>query len=121
MHFGVRWLLFLLSCPELNVGELALFFSIGCLAMLLHKNRLQLDLLAYDNDIVRIALVAIAVLTGLFLIGLNHTGETARSCLFIYPFLLIFYYKSDHNLLKDLIVLAGLQTVVMQLLFWFFW
>jgi hypothetical protein len=103
------------------VGELALFFSIGCLAMLLHKNRLQLDLLAYDNDIVRIALVAIAVLTGLFLIGLNHTGETARSCLFIYPFLLIFYYKSDHNLLKDLIVLAGLQTVVMQLLFWFFW
>ena len=103
------------------VGEIALFFSVGCLAMLLNKDRLQLDLLAFDDDIVRVALVAIVILAALFLIGLNHTGETARSCIFIYPFLLLFFYKSDRSLLGDLVVLAGLQTVIMQLFFWFFW
>jgi hypothetical protein len=103
------------------VGEIALFFSVGCLAMLLNKDRLQLDLLAFDDDIVRVALVAIVILAALFLIGLNRTGETARSCLFIYPFLLLFFYKSDRSLLGDLVMLAGLQTVIMQLFFWFFW
>lgn len=103
------------------VSELALFFSIGCLAALFRRDRLQLSFRAYGNDIVRIALAAILTLGGMFVAGLNHTGETARSCLFIYPFLMLMFYKSDILLIRDLIVVAGLQTVLMQLCCYYFW
>ncbi|MBU0714248.1 MAG: hypothetical protein KJ964_02690 [Verrucomicrobia bacterium] len=103
------------------VSELALFFSIGCLAVLFRKDRLQLSFWANGDDVVRIALAAIVTLGGMFVAGLNHTGETARSCLYIYPFLLLMFYKSDIFLIRDLIVLAGLQTVLMQLCCYYFW
>ncbi|MFH1478100.1 MAG: hypothetical protein ABIH24_11520 [Verrucomicrobiota bacterium] len=103
------------------VSELALFFSIGCLAALFHKERLQLSWRPHDNDIARITLAALLTLGSMFLAGMNQTGETARSCLFIYPFLMLMFYKSDILLVRDLIIAAGLQTALMQLCCYYFW
>jgi len=56
-----------------------------------------------------------AMLLAMFLSGAFKTGETARCALFIYPYIMLAFRKANARSLKDLIVLAGLQTVVMQL------
>ena len=70
--------------------------------------------------------LAIVTLLGMFLVGAWRTGETARACAFIYPFLLFPVAKlldvdSTKNARLQLASLVILQTVVMQSLGTFHW
>ena len=69
---------------------------------------------------------SIVTLLGMFLVGAWRTGETARACAFIYPFLLFPVAKlldvdSTKNARLQLASLVILQTVVMQSLGTFHW
>jgi hypothetical protein len=71
--------------------------------------------------------LGIATLLGMFLVGAWRTGETARACAFIYPFLLFPIAKlldsepQQKNARLQLASLVFLQTVAMQSLGTFHW
>jgi len=99
-----------------NVFEIAVFLSLGVVAVLTTiKYKSQNDL--YHA----FALSAIAILSLMFLAGAFHTGETGRACLFIVGFMLIFLKDISGSLLTSLITFAALQTILMQVLGDYFW
>ncbi|MEN6451877.1 MAG: hypothetical protein ABFC96_15410 [Thermoguttaceae bacterium] len=106
---------------SMAVGEIALFLSLGCLAALLSRKALAGSMLRLRDDATATALCALGVLAAMFVAGAYHNGETGRACLFIYPFLLLLFARADWTLLKDLVVLAGLQTSAMQLFGGYSW
>jgi hypothetical protein len=57
----------------------------------------------------------------LFVSGAFKTGETARSCLFIYPYLFMGLINLKKENIQELIYLAGMQTAIMQLFGGYFW
>lgn len=71
--------------------------------------------------------LGLLVMLILFLIGAYKTGETARGCLFLYPFLLIpiaFYldkYQFTQIEKKILFILVFGQSLFMELLGFYFW
>lgn len=103
------------------VGETTFFFSIGCLAVFFRKDRKPFTVEGLTSDAGRIGFVGIATLALMYLAGLNRVGETARSCMFIYPCVMLFLRENDNLLTRDLMILAGLQTMLMQLLSHYFW
>jgi hypothetical protein len=73
-----------------------------------------------------LTILGIATLLGMFVVGAWRTGETARACAFIYPFLLFPISKlldtdTTKNARLQLASLVLLQTVVMQSLGTFHW
>jgi hypothetical protein len=80
-----------------------------------------------DQNLLILSWLAIATLLFIFLAGIFRTGETARSTLFIYPFLVlpVGYYIRDQKLSNaNLIYLLGLvfaQTIIMQIIGDYFW
>ncbi len=103
------------------VGEIALFFSIGCLAWLFRKGPKPLIAVAGADDAVTVGLVAVTILGMMYLTGLNRVGETARTAMFIYPYLILFLARNDDVKTGDLLALAGIQALVMQLIGGYFW
>ena len=92
-----------------NVGNMAFFLSIPLLAAAVrHRPR-------------PITLTALAVLAVMFLAGVFRTGETARACLFVYPFLFLSLTDLTEPFLRWLILAAGIQTAAMQVLGNFSW
>jgi hypothetical protein len=69
----------------------------------------------------RVLLVMIAVLAVSFLLGTHRTGETARACLFFYPFLILAFRGTEVSVVRALAISAGVQTAAMQLLGAYFW
>jgi len=98
-----------------GVSEIALFLSFGCLAALFCPARLGIAWSEWRSIEAGIVISGAAMLLAMFLSGAFKTGETARCALFIYPYIMLAFRKANARSLKDLIVLAGLQTVVMQL------
>jgi len=99
-----------------NIFEIAVFLSLGVVAVLTTiKYKSQNDL--YHT----LAIIAIAILSLMFLAGAFHTGETARACLFIVGFVLIFLKDIPSSLLTSLISFAALQTIIMQVFGDYFW
>jgi hypothetical protein len=69
--------------------------------------------------------VAVGTLATLFLSGAFHTGETARACLFLYPYLLLLTLpilatasEADR---RAVLFLVGAQTILMQVVGNYFW
>lgn len=62
-----------------------------------------------------------------FLLGVYRTGETARGCLYIYPFFLFpiaLYFKNKNPTIltrKKILIIVFSQTLFMQLFYFFFW
>ena len=104
-----------------GAGEIAFFFSIGCLALSFRGQPGPWSAADVAGDASRIVLAGTAVLGLMLVAGINPVGETARTCLFIYPFLMLFFFGNDGLKTRDLMVLAGLQTMLMQLLSTYFW
>lgn len=104
-----------------DVAEIALFFSFGCLAVLLHPEILLSKRIDFTDDVVSVATVGLAVLGLMFLMGTYKTGETARACLFIFPYILFLFRNVEENILERLVLMAGAQTVLMQLFGNYFW
>ncbi|MBV9242693.1 MAG: hypothetical protein JO314_11865 [Acidobacteria bacterium] len=73
-----------------------------------------------------LSVLGVSTLLGMFLVGAFRTGETARACAFIYPFLLfpvarLMDTDSTKNARLQLASLVFLQTVGMQSLGTFHW
>jgi len=64
---------------------------------------------------------ALAALAVMFASGAYRNGETARACLFVYPYLLLALRRLAPERAFALIGLAGVQTLMMQLLGNYFW
>ena len=87
-----------------NMGNIALFASLPVLAVLLRRRPH------------RISVTAILVLLLMFVTGAYRTGETARACMFIYPFLFLTLKDLPAPFIRRLVAAAGIQTIVMQAL-----
>ncbi|WP_415407834.1 hypothetical protein ACLHDG_04700 [Sulfurovum sp. CS9] len=99
-----------------DIFEIAIFLSLGVTAVLTTiKHKLQ------NNLYIILSLIAISMLLLMFLSGAYRTGETARACLFIVSFILIFLKDIPNSLLTSLISFAALQTILMQILGFYFW
>jgi hypothetical protein len=101
------------------ISEIALFLSFGLLAVFIYNIKRSLN--NYKYDINALSLSGVIVLLFMFLGGAYRTGETARACLFIYPYLLLIFSTENLHRIKGFFLLAGLQTAVMQLIGGYFW
>lgn len=104
-----------------GVSEIALFLSFGALAVLFHRERLKLRLDNFHDEITSIFLASTISLLLMFLVGAFKTGETARICLFIYPYIMLVLRKLEDSTLHAVTIFAGLQTIIMQTFGGYFW
>lgn len=80
-----------------------------------------------DDDFLLLATLGVAVLLGMFAVGVFRTGETARAANFIYPFLFLLVGKGLSNRAPSnrarfvLATAVFLQTVAMQVVGFYFW
>ena len=100
-----------------DVGEILLFLSIGALSVIFPIKMKNWQ----TNNNYLIAFTAIFGILLTFMSGTFRTGETARSCLFVFPFLIPLLLEKDSRLLKYVIITAGVQTVLMQFFGGYFW
>lgn len=100
-----------------DVFEILVFLSLGVLSVVFPLKKKNWR----TNNIYLIVISAVIVILATFLSGTFRTGETARSCLFIFPFLLLLLTEEEPRMLKYMTILAGVQTVLMQILGGYFW
>ena len=104
-----------------DVSEILFFFG-PFLIVLFWRGMRRIEL----TPLFTLSVLGVATLLGMFLVGAFRTGETARACAFIYPFLLFPVAKllgtdSTKNARLQLASLVFLQTVGMQSLGTFHW
>jgi hypothetical protein len=104
-----------------DMAEIALFLSLGALAVLFHRDHLKLQITDFHDEITSIFLAGVFSLLLMFLVGAFKTGETARICLFIYPYIMLVLRKLDDSTLRAVTIFAGLQTIIMQTFGGYFW
>ena len=107
-----------------DISEVLLFLSFGYAAVILNANRKYLNILLSPNsNKINVQLFYSAIFTFLAMLvtGAYATGETARACLFIYPFFLIILTKCNQITLNIIYFLALFQTFGMQLIGNFHW
>lgn len=102
-----------------DVSEILLFLSFGFYAYLFTPKVFDFK----KNEInFYLPIIAFNSLILMFLTGAYGTGETARACLYIYPyFLLLLVNVKNTQILKNIAYIAFLQTFAMQLLGDYFW
>ena len=101
-----------------GICDILFGLSFGVLGVFLHHQNLRIG---FSNSTAWFPLSAIAVLLLMFLVGTYKTGETARACLFIYPYLVLIVSTVPSKTLRCLVLLAGLQTCGMQMFGNFYW
>jgi len=105
-----------------DVSEILFFFG-PFLIVMFWRGMKRIEL----TPLFTLSILAIATLLGMFVVGAWRTGETARACAFIYPFLLFPLAKlldsgpQTKNAKLQLASLVFLQTLVMQSLGTFHW
>jgi hypothetical protein len=102
-----------------GVAEIALFFSLPALAVLLLRIRARRPDAREPAD--RLLRAGCAALAAMLLAGAWWTGETARTCLFLYPYLVLGLRAAPAAGFGALILATGAQTVLMQSFASFFW
>jgi hypothetical protein len=102
-----------------DVFEMVLFASAGVVAVLFRRGlRVAFDV---RDHMGRMLLVMITVLAASLVLGTHRTGETARACLFFYPFLILAFRGTEEPIVRALALSAGVQTAAMQLFGGYFW
>jgi len=104
-----------------DIAEIVLFLGLVTAAVLSGPRREGGLRLGGADPLDRLSLVAAATLLLVFVTGAYRTGETARACLFIVPFLLLPLRRCAPERLRPLVIAAAVQTAVMQLTGGFFW
>ncbi len=104
-----------------GVAEIGLFFSIACTATLLRGRGLREDAPDRVDHALPVMMAGTATLLLMLAAGAWRTGETARACMFIYPYLLLAFSGLGRQRVTDLCILAGAQTAAMQLLGDYYW
>jgi len=85
-----------------NIWNVAVFASLPVLAVLVRRR---------PDDLTA---AGVLVLLLMFITGAYRTGETARACMFIYPFLFLSLKDLTAPFIRRLILAAGIQTILMQ-------
>lgn len=114
LHAPLEYLLTRLE----GVSEIALFLSLGALALLFHREHLQWR---WRDDATVIFLSGMIALAAMFLSGAFKTGETARICLFIHPYFVLALRKLEEPTLRAATIFAAWQTAIMQIGAGYFW
>lgn len=104
-----------------NICEILFFLSFGVLSIFVSKRLFTINKKSLVRDNFKVFIFASLVLLLMFFSGAFRTGETARACLFIYPYLFFACFNLDDDKLLGMIILAGIQTAVMQLFVNFYW
>lgn len=100
-----------------GVFEILLFYSVPLTAVTYHAFKSSL----VSRKVKLLSICGVAVLMMMFLSGAYKTGETARACLFIVPYMLIALHGLSIGELKQISRLVVAQTVIMQMLGNYFW
>lgn len=101
--------------------EIMLFISIGVLAYMckgFREKHISWKWQDWRGGIFILPIIALGIL---FLTGAYRTGETARSALYLLPFVFFALAGMPKRYIKDMTILAGMQTLVMQLCGTYFW
>jgi hypothetical protein len=104
-----------------NIAEIAFFLSFGCLALFFLPETLKLKWKSLSDGPNVVFWVGMVSLLLVFLTGACKTGETARVCLFIYPYIFLLFRNVNEASLNNLILFAGSQTIIMQLFGYYIW
>jgi hypothetical protein len=103
-----------------DLGEIMLFLSIGVLAVLLNMKyrNLRFNLESFESVLFLSgsALILLPLAAGLF-----YTGETARPFVWFVPFVLVALINIKDRTLIACIILAAMQTILMQLIANYYW
>ncbi len=116
-HEPLKYLMTRAEC----VMEIAFFASVPVSAMLLRPACLGIPASEEEKPVTRFSMIGMGVLGLMFLAGAFRTGETARTCLFIYPYLLLLLRHVPIPNLRIAVAAAGIQTAIMQLVGDYFW
>ena len=101
-----------------NVAEIFLFLSFGFITVLFsQKNKLT----SSDISIKVLSFSGVISLGVMFLTGAYGTGETARACLYIVPFIVLLLKNVSSVNYRILFLLCLFQTFGMQMIGNFFW
>ncbi len=103
-----------------DIGEILFFLSFAFVAYFFSFKNKNFNLFE-DRTINTFAFSGIIALGVMFLTGAYGTGETARACLFIVPFFLLFIKNLDFRDMSVLYILCLLQTFGMQLIGNYYW
>lgn len=102
-----------------NISEILLFLSFGFFAYLFTPKVFNLNKKKINFFL---PIIAFSSLILMFITGAYGTGETARACLYIYPFfLLLLTNVKDIQILKNIAYIALIQTFFMQMIGDYFW
>lgn len=104
-----------------GVCEIVLFMSLGWVAFMMLPYNMVNVVKRWSTVSVFCAMTGITVLMGMFASGAYKTGETARACMFIYPYMLLMMIDVPLKSLKVIIYMAAFQSIVMQLCGDYFW
>lgn len=104
-----------------DMAELAVFLSLGVLAVLVRRSRSNSMEANRSRDGDFYGATACAVLVIMFLTGAYKTGETARACLFFYPYAMLLLLNEPPLMVRSLTLFAGLQTAFMQFIGDYHW
>lgn len=102
-----------------DIGEILLFLSFGFVAVFFSKK--SETVVFGDQKLNILFFSAISALSAMLLTGAYGTGETARACLFLVPYFLIFLKDVDSDQFKILFYLCLFQTFGMQMIGNFYW
>ena len=97
-----------------GVAEFLLFLSPVVLAWIARRGAAATGSAALASAVVLPVLLALVA-------GSFRTGETARACLFVYPFLLLLLRSAPSSALDACLWTAASQTILMQATGAFFW
>ena len=101
-----------------NVAEIFLFLSFGFIAVLFSQKN---ELTSLDISIKVLSFSGVISLGVMFLTGAYGTGETARACLYIVPFIVLLLKNVSSVNYRILFLLCLFQTFGMQMIGNFFW
>lgn len=103
-----------------DIAEILFFLSFAYIAYFFSFKNQDYNLFT-DKNINIFSFSGIAALGLMFLTGAYGTGETARACLFIVPFFVLFLKDLKSSSLSVLYILCLLQTFGMQLIGNYYW
>ncbi len=101
-----------------DILEILLFLSLPVAIVVVQIKRLGL---ARYDPARWVAISGVLVLLGMFASGAFRTGETARACGFILPYLMLALSRLPAPMVRNLTLMAGAQTVAMQIMGSYYW
>lgn len=104
-----------------NICEIILCLGLVAFVMLITPKYRKLIIFSLKDRLNVLAFLAIGILLAMFLTGAYKTGETARACMFIYPFIFLLMRNMSLQIWREVFIFAALQTALMQLVATYNW